>query len=77
MPSWISLVFYVLRLVPAELSVVQEGMATHWGKDHVAQAQKALALLGEAAAAAGAGMAAGTVDPSPSPEMGSAPPPHA
>jgi len=77
MPSWIGLVFWALRYVPAEIDVVQGAINEHWGKDHVDQARHALSVLGKAVAAANDGMAQGTVDPSPSPSMGAAPPPHA
>jgi len=77
MPSWIGLLFWALRVVPQEITVVQSGIDQHWSADHVVQAQKAIALLSQVVETAAAGMAAGTVDPSPSPEMGSAPPPHA
>jgi hypothetical protein len=73
MPSWLGLVFWGLRLVPLELSVVQSAMNEHWGKDHVAQAQHAVDVLQKAIAAASAGMQDGTVDANPSPVMGEAP----
>src|SRR5258708_556 len=77
MQSWIGLLFWALRTVPVEIAVVQSGVNQHWSADHVTQAQKAIALLSQVVETAAAGMQAGTVDPSPSPEMGAAPPPHA
>ena len=74
MPSWIGLLFWALRVIPTEISVVQAGVEQHWSKDHVVQAQKAIDLLGKVVATAAAGMERGTVDPNPSPQMGAAPP---
>ena len=72
--NWVNLLFWVLKIIPAEAAVVQEGVATHFGKDHVEQATKVLGLVSDAVKAAGIGMERGTVDPNPSPQMGAAPP---
>ena len=75
MPSWIGLLFWALRTIPAEIQVVQDGINQHWSSDHVTQAQKAIDLLGKVVATAASGMASGAVDPSADATMGQAPAP--
>src|SRR5258708_28384358 len=55
MQSWIGLLFWALRTVPAEIAVVQSGVNQHWSADHVVQAQKAIALLSQVVETAAAG----------------------
>ncbi len=71
--QWAQLLFSVLSALPKEVDIVQSAVNDHWGKDHVAQAQHGLKVLGDLVSNAGAAMASGQVSPIPSPEMGVVP----
>jgi len=76
MQSWIGLLFWALRVVPQEISVVQSASIST-GRPIMSPGAEGNRAFEPGRRDGGGRMQAGTVDPSPSPEMGSAPPPHA
>jgi len=69
------LLFGAIAGAQSILPDVETALTTHWGQDHVAQAQTGLALLTDAVNRVAAAFAADPSKAAASPEMGQAPAP--